>query len=196
MHFPRYVSFLRDMCECITAHAAGVYPLTSTLRNLSFSSQTDDVYCASGTSNIQTHDRAVSAQPKSRSHTCTAISQLCIIECPPPLRQAEPHTGLQKGKQGSAADHISAHMQSVQTVTQHEPHRSSAGQAGSRQLQPEATKAPAPQKGQKAPKLELRVVPREPQTVHALEEQGLPAYFELSCRCLSLMMRWLAVPNT
>ena len=37
--------------------------------------------------------------------------------------------------------------------------------------------------GRKAPKLALRVVPLDPDTAVAMEQQGLPAYFELSCRC-------------
>ena len=71
---------------------------------------------------------------------------------------------------------------------QREPSSTGKLQAGGRGGN--ASSAP-PTSGRKAPKLALSIIPQNADLAASLEKQDLPAYFELSCRCLPRLWKTL-----
>ena len=121
-------------------------------------------------------------EPQTPAETPPQLSRHDTAEALPRSQRASPaqragpgpHPAQQGGGMGQASDCPGAHS-------------SREGQPGVSKLQEGqetmSAKARAPASCRKAPKLALRVVPLDPDTAVAIEQQGLPAYFELSCRC-------------
>jgi hypothetical protein len=120
-------------------------------------------------------------EPQTPAETLPQLSRHDTEEALPrsqrasPAQQAGPgpHPAQQGGGIGQASD-----CSGAQSSQEGQPGVSKP-QEGQESM---SFRARAPASGRKAPKLALRVVPLDPDTAVAMEQQGLPAYFELSCR--------------
>lgn len=109
----------------------------------------------------------------------------------------EPNTGsLAFMSEGPPSQHASPQQPGINTSGQAVSIRQSMVHHGAQRLgegqldwaclhdrsRPQSAKKQGPSSGRKAPKLALRVIPKDPETAEAVERQGMHAYFELTCR--------------
>ena len=119
-------------------------------------------------------------------------------ETPPQLSRADtaeaahPQLACRRQRQPSPspAAQQQPHIHAQNPGGQRDPSSTGKLQAGGQGG--DASAAP-PASGRKAPKLALSIIPQDAELAASLENQGLPAYFELSCRCLACP--WQSMPS-
>ena len=141
--------------------------------------------------------------PTLTSHTSSGQLALGVPEPQTPAETPPPQLSRAHTAEASHPQHACCGrlQPGPSPATQQQPHHCGQSPGGERdpsstsKLQAggqggNASSAP-PSSGRKAPKLALSIIPQNAELAVSLENQGLPAYFELSCRCLPRLWRTL-----